>query len=44
MTGAGFFVARVPATDHFGGRQKVSLAFDARHAHFFDPASGTAIA
>jgi hypothetical protein len=29
--------------DHFGGRQKVSLAFDARHAHFFDPSSGATI-
>ena len=40
---AGLFVARVPATDHFGVSQKVSLAFDACHAHFFNPASGTAI-
>jgi multiple sugar transport system ATP-binding protein len=37
------FVARVGATDHFNVSQQVSLAFDMRHAHFFDPASGTAI-
>jgi multiple sugar transport system ATP-binding protein len=40
---AGSFVARVPATDHFDVSQKVSLAFDASHAHFFDPAAGIAI-
>jgi multiple sugar transport system ATP-binding protein len=33
------FVARVRATDHFNVSQQVSLAFDMRHAHFFDPAS-----
>jgi multiple sugar transport system ATP-binding protein len=37
------FVARVRATDHFTVKQPVSLAFDTRHAHFFDPVSGTAI-
>ena len=37
------FVARVRATDHFNVSQKVSLAFDMRQAHFFDPALGTAI-
>jgi multiple sugar transport system ATP-binding protein len=37
------FVARVPATDHASVNQKVSLVFDARHAHFFDPVSETAI-
>jgi multiple sugar transport system ATP-binding protein len=37
------FVARVPAAESFKVSQKVSLTFDARHAHFFDPASGTAI-
>ena len=41
---AGSFVARVPATDHFRASQKVALAFEARHAHFFDASSGTAIA
>jgi len=40
---AGSFVACVPATEHFIVSQKVSLAFDARHAHFFDPGSGTVI-
>ena len=33
------FVARVRATDHFDVSQQISLAFDVRHAHFFDPAS-----
>ena len=37
------FVARVQATDHFNVSQPVSLAFDVRHAHFFDPVSGAAI-
>jgi len=37
------FVARVRATDHFSVNQKISLVFDAHHAHFFDPASGIAI-
>jgi len=37
------FVARVRATDHFNVNQQVSLTFDLRRAHFFDPASGTAI-
>jgi multiple sugar transport system ATP-binding protein len=37
------FVARVQATDHFNVSQQVSLAFDVRHAHFFDPVSGAAI-
>jgi multiple sugar transport system ATP-binding protein len=37
------FVARVPATEHFSVSQKLSLTFDARHAHFFDPATGTVI-
>ena len=41
---AGSFVARVPATDHFRASQKVALAFDTSHAHFFDASSGTAIA
>jgi multiple sugar transport system ATP-binding protein len=36
-------VARVQATDHFDVQQRVSLTFDIPHAHFFDPASGTAI-
>jgi multiple sugar transport system ATP-binding protein len=40
---AGSIIARVPTTDHFHASQKVSLAFDARHAHFFDSSSGTAI-
>ena len=38
------FVARVGATDRFSVNQGVSLTFDARHAHFFDPASGSVIA
>ena len=33
------FVGRVRATDHFDVSQQVSLAFDVRRAHFFDPAS-----
>jgi multiple sugar transport system ATP-binding protein len=37
------FVARVPATGHFTVNQKVSLAFEAHTAHFFDLASGAAI-
>jgi multiple sugar transport system ATP-binding protein len=37
------FVARVRATDHFNVNQQVPLVFDMRHAHFFDPASETAI-
>jgi len=36
-------VARVRATDHFNVSQQVSLTFDMRQAHFFDPASGTVI-
>jgi len=42
-THAHSFVARVQATDHFNVSQQVSLAFDARHVHFFDPVSGAAI-
>ena len=37
------FVARVRPADHFSVSQKVSLTFDARQAHFFDPVSGAAI-
>ena len=37
-------VARVPATVHFSVNQRVSLAFAARHTHFFDPVCGAAIA
>ena len=37
------FVARVRATDHLNVSQQVSLTFDMRQAHFFDPASGTVI-
>jgi multiple sugar transport system ATP-binding protein len=37
------FTARVPATHSFAPNQQLSLAFDLRHAHFFDPASGTVI-
>lgn len=37
------FVARVPAMDRFSVSQIVSLTFDAHRAHFFDPATGTAI-
>ena len=37
------FVARVRAADHFSVSQKVSLTFDARQAHFFEPVSGAAI-
>jgi multiple sugar transport system ATP-binding protein len=40
---AGSFVARVPPTERFSVSEKLSLTFDARHAHFFDPSSGTAI-
>ena len=38
------FVARVRPTDHFTVNQPLLLAFDLRQAHFFDPASGVAIA
>ena len=38
------FVARVPPTDHFTVGQQLRLAFDAQHAHFFDAATGKAIA
>ena len=37
------FVARVRPADQFSASQKVSLTFDARQAHFFDPVSGAAI-
>ncbi|MCX6926433.1 MAG: ABC transporter ATP-binding protein [Verrucomicrobia bacterium] len=37
------FVARVRPSDDFSVNQKVSLVFDVRQAHFFDPASGLAI-
>jgi len=37
------FVARVRATDRLSVNQKVSVIFDMRHAHFFDPATGTAV-
>ena len=37
------FVARVPTTQPASPHQKLSLIFDIRHAHFFDPTSGTAI-
>ncbi len=40
---ARLLVARVPATERFSVSQKVSLTFDTRYAHFFDPTSGTAI-
>ena len=38
------FVARVGATDRFSVNQGVSLNFEARHTHFFDPATGSVIA
>ncbi len=34
------FVARVPATHPALPNQRVSVTFDPRHAHFFDPSSG----
>jgi multiple sugar transport system ATP-binding protein len=37
------FVARVQATGSISVQQKVSLVFEMRHAHFFDPATGTAV-
>jgi multiple sugar transport system ATP-binding protein len=37
------FIARVPPTSRFSVRQKVSVVFDVRRGHFFDPASGIAI-
>jgi multiple sugar transport system ATP-binding protein len=37
------FVARVGATDRFSVNQMVSLTFDLRQVHFFDPASGKVI-
>ena len=36
-------VARARAMDQFSVNQKISLAFDMPHAHFFDPASGVAV-
>ena len=41
--GAHPFVARVPASDPVRVNQNISLVFDMRNAHFFDPASETAI-
>lgn len=37
-------IARVPSTHRFRVNQRVSVALDMRHAHFFEPASGKAIA
>ena len=37
------FVARVQATERFGVTQKVTLAFNAPHVHFFDPTTERAI-
>jgi len=37
------FVARVGARDRFSANQKVSLTFDVRQVHFFDPTTGKAI-
>jgi len=40
---AGSFIARVPAAYPARPNQQLSLAFDLRHAHFFDPVSGAAV-
>jgi multiple sugar transport system ATP-binding protein len=40
---AHFVVARVRTADRFSISQKVSLTFEARRVHFFEPASGKAI-
>jgi multiple sugar transport system ATP-binding protein len=37
------FVARVQATERFCTKQQLSLRFDARHAHFFDPVTERAL-
>ena len=42
-SGAHSFVARVLAGSRTGPREKVSLWFDMRHAHFFDPATEKAV-
>ena len=43
-SGAHSFVARVPAGSRTGPREKISLRFDMRHAHFFDPVTEKAVA
>lgn len=43
-SGAHPFVARLPADQRIALRQKISLVFDMRKAHFFDPATEKAIA
>ncbi|MBI3852125.1 MAG: ABC transporter ATP-binding protein [Verrucomicrobia bacterium] len=42
-TGSHSFIARVNATDRVAVKQKTSLVFDTRSAHFFDPTTGKAI-
>ena len=42
-SGAHSFAARLPAGERVALQQKVSLVFDMRRAHFFDPASEKAI-
>jgi multiple sugar transport system ATP-binding protein len=43
-SGAHSFVARLPADQRIAVQQKVSLAFDMRKAHFFDPVTEKVIA
>ncbi len=42
-SGAHSFVARLPADERVAAQQKISLVFDMRKAHFFDPATERAI-
>ena len=42
-SGAHSFVARVPAGSRAASRERVSLVFDMRHAHFFDPETGAVV-
>jgi multiple sugar transport system ATP-binding protein len=42
-SGGHAFVARVPSGSRPGPREKISLVFDMRQAHFFDPGTGAAI-
>ena len=41
--GSHSFAARLRADFHAAAQQKVSLVFDMRHAHFFDPVTEMAI-
>ena len=43
-SGAHSFVARLQPADRVSLNQKVSLVFDMRRAHFFDPGTGKSLA